>query len=347
MTLSDALKRDNNNLDLFRIILSYLVIIGHSTFINGNKSFWIDPISYLFPFTYSGAFAVKLFFVISGFVVANSLFSKQKPIEFIFSRFFRIVPALAFVLLTTYILIGPKVSTLNLHQYFSDTKGLFYICENLIFKTHQFLPGVFEHNLISKTVNGSLWTLSYEVKCYIALLIVYFLTNKHRKIGIITFLASTTIFTLLIIYSKLNWHQSNSEIYLLPFSFALGVTLATFAKQIKISGIIACLLILIYIIAHKSIYNEVILIIVASYTLLYLSSTKTLLKIKPRYDISYGVYLWGFIIQQCLYHYLGTIQTALHCIIALTLASIMGLISFIFIERPAIKLGKEVSAKFS
>jgi hypothetical protein len=94
-------------------------------------------------------------------------------------------------------------------------------------------------------------------------------------------------------------------------------------------------------------YNEAILIIASSYTILYLSSTKIFLKIKPRYDISYGVYLWGFIIQQCLYYYLGSIPTALHCIIAIVLASIMGLISYTCIERPAIKLGKRFSEKLN
>ena len=72
------------------------------------------------------------------------------------------------------------------------------------------------------------------------------------------------------------------------------------------------------------------------------SSNKFILKFKPRYDISYGIYLWGFLIQQTLYYYLGFTNAFFHLFIALLIATILALISFLFIEKPFIILGKKL-----
>ena len=62
MTITSFLNKENNNLDLIRIILASTVILGHTIAINGDTNYWLDPIGYFFPITYSGALAVKLFF---------------------------------------------------------------------------------------------------------------------------------------------------------------------------------------------------------------------------------------------------------------------------------------------
>src|SRR6187551_1901956 len=98
MKISNFLNKENNNLDLIRILLASTVILGHTIAINGQTSYWIDPINYFFPITYSGALAVKIFFFISGLVVTNSFLNKNSLTYFIISRIFRIMPALLFLL---------------------------------------------------------------------------------------------------------------------------------------------------------------------------------------------------------------------------------------------------------
>jgi peptidoglycan/LPS O-acetylase OafA/YrhL len=170
MRISDLLKRENNNLDLMRIILASMVIMGHAPFLNGNDGFWTDPVKYLFPFTYAGAVAVKLFFFISGLVVANSLIHKKSVTHFIISRSFRLMPALCFVLVITVFIFGPLVTTLPIKDYFSELHYFAYIRQNLVFKTFYFLPGVFDGNFYKLAVNGSLWSLRYEVAAYIVMI---------------------------------------------------------------------------------------------------------------------------------------------------------------------------------
>ncbi|EBO0298771.1 acyltransferase, partial [Salmonella enterica] len=76
MLLSSYLKRDNNNLDLVRIIAACMVIYGHAYAISPQVG-KDDIIHQLIGFDYSGSLAVKIFFFVSGLVVTNSFFSKR------------------------------------------------------------------------------------------------------------------------------------------------------------------------------------------------------------------------------------------------------------------------------
>jgi peptidoglycan/LPS O-acetylase OafA/YrhL len=170
--ISDYLRRENNNIDIIRLILSSMVIWGHTLALNGNSTYWIDPITYLFPFTYSGAVAVKIFFFISGLVVTNSLLKNGSPVQFIVSRFFRIWPSLLFCALITSLVIGPFLSSYASNYYFAGLDNFRYI-RNGFFLAGDTLPGVFTNNYRPSIVNGSLWTLPLEVNCYIILLALF------------------------------------------------------------------------------------------------------------------------------------------------------------------------------
>lgn len=133
MKISELLKRENNNLDLIRIILATTVIIGHAPAINGAPEKWVDFIGYFFNYTYSGSWAVKLFFFISGLVVTNSYLHKKNHVYFIISRIFRVLPLLFVVLLITFLVFGPIVSTVNFKEYFFNTQVYSYFFDNLNF----------------------------------------------------------------------------------------------------------------------------------------------------------------------------------------------------------------------
>ena len=155
MKVSYILNRENNNLDLIRIVLACMVILGHSPFLNGSSRFWFDPISLFFSYTYSGSFAVKMFFFISGLVVTNSLITQKSAIKFIIARIFRILPALFFVLLLTVLVFGSILTSHNLSSYFLDKKILSYFLDHLIFSNHSIdsLPGVFENNIFKNKID--------------------------------------------------------------------------------------------------------------------------------------------------------------------------------------------------
>ena len=331
-------------MDLIRIILASMVILGHTKWLNGPSAIWGDPTSFIFKFTYSGALAVKLFFFISGLVVTNSIFSQKKPLAFIIARIFRIVPALLFLLIITVFVFGPLLTNLKANEYFRNFSTYYYLYRNLIFNTDYVLPGVFRNNIFRETVNGSLWTLAAEVKCYIALL-GFFLIFKSEKL-IYWNILFVFIFINTIIPLKFSTYILDSDSGYLPLCFAFGSFFAVNSTRIYVNFEMVVGSFLIYFLFSETIYAYLILILASSIAVLYVSSIKMLLNFKPKYDISYGIYLWGFLVQQTLYSTIGHIYCGIHFITALIISMIFAFVSFIFIEKPSMKAGKYLSNKF-
>ena len=342
MKIASFLNKENNNLDLVRIILACAVIAGHSIFLNGDTKYWIDPIKFVFPVTYSGALAVKIFFFISGLVVANSYIKKESFLYFIIARIFRILPALLFLLLITVFIVGPIFTNISVSAYFLDMKNISYITDNMIFRTNYTLTEVFYKNYYKNAINGSLWSLHYEIRCYFFLMCLFLLFKNIRLIvfNIVFFvILIDNVLPSGIILSKLD---SNPEIYYLPISFAYGVFMAINQNKIVINFRIVSISFIIYYIVKDVKFSELFLILAFCNLIIFVSSRKWFLKLRPKYDISYGVYLWGFLIQQIIYAIVGRIYTGLHFLTATLISILIAYISFILIEKPCILLGKRV-----
>ncbi len=342
MKISELLFKQNNNFDLIRIILACLVIIGHSPVLNGLSGHWADPIGYFFPFTYSGSLSVKAFFFISGLVVTNSYLSKQNGVYFVISRIFRIIPALLFLLLITVFIFGPSLTTLSTIDYFSGLNSFSYIYNNLIFNTEYYLPGLFASNPYPHAVNGSLWSLKYEMGCYIFLLATFLLLGRFNKYYLnipIAFVIGDALLETPILFAFLG---INPDISLLPMSFAFGCLLAVNADKLVINLYVLLIAGIFLFLCKGGPYAQIVLMITFCLVITYISSRKSVVKLRPRYDISYGIYLWGFLIQQTIVHYTGTIYVGLHCLIALLISTALALVTNIFIEKPFIALGKKI-----
>ncbi|MDX1728900.1 MAG: acyltransferase family protein, partial [Pseudoalteromonas tetraodonis] len=183
----------NNNLSWIRLVLSTFVIIRHSYILVPTVGAH-DVLSDWVGFTNIGALAVKIFFFVSGLLVCNSLINNNSPVRFFVSRFFRIVPALFVLLLATVFIVGPLVTSLSLVDYFKSDEVFVYLYNNLNLFSHAYynLPGVFNNNAYPNAVNGSLWTLTYEVEMYsylLALSVVGLLKRKMLASIILGFVA--------------------------------------------------------------------------------------------------------------------------------------------------------------
>lgn len=88
-----------NNFDFLRLIFASLVIVTHSYALLGlveNDLFM--QISQVYPFSY---IAVRGFFVISGYLIFQSLIRSGSLISYFWNRFLRLFPALIVVLFLT------------------------------------------------------------------------------------------------------------------------------------------------------------------------------------------------------------------------------------------------------
>jgi peptidoglycan/LPS O-acetylase OafA/YrhL len=106
---------------------------------------------------------VPMFFALSGFLITGSA-SRLNLGNFLINRSLRIVPALAVDTCVCALIIGPLFTHLSLGGYFSGHQFLSYFL-NILGWVHYYLPGMFENHLNDK-VNGSLWTVPFEICCY-------------------------------------------------------------------------------------------------------------------------------------------------------------------------------------
>ena len=110
-----------------------------------------------------GSLAVTVFFIVSGYLITGSYVGRPNPLRFVWARALRLLPGLIVVVLALAFAVGPLLSTVPAREYFSSASLVRFVFINLSMANFWgYLPGVFEHNPY-RGVNGSLWTLHYEV----------------------------------------------------------------------------------------------------------------------------------------------------------------------------------------
>ena len=177
MTINDRMGGRDNHFNLIRFLAALAVLVTHSFALSSGKS-ENEPLWTTYGMTL-GSIAVDVFFVTSGFLVCNSLVSRQNLLEFAAARALRILPALWVVLAITVLLVGPSLTTLTLVDFARSHETWRYVIKNATMfggMAHT-LPGVFEHNAYPRAVNGSLWTMASEVRMYACLCICWWLAG--------------------------------------------------------------------------------------------------------------------------------------------------------------------------
>lgn len=152
----------HNNFDAIRIAAAFAVLYSHQFALTGR------PEPSFFGLHSWGGFAVIVFFVVSGFLVTSSWYNDPNVLRFSARRILRLWPALTVVTVLTAYGLGAWVTSLPLHEYWSSRATLDYL-NILRMRIYYVLPGVFEHNPYAMGVNGSLWTIPLEVRCYVVL----------------------------------------------------------------------------------------------------------------------------------------------------------------------------------
>jgi peptidoglycan/LPS O-acetylase OafA/YrhL len=153
-----------NSFDLMRVAAAMLVIFHHCFVLTGRAPPSLGAIKDL------GGLGVGVFFVISGYLVTASFERSASVGDYMVKRGLRIAPALIVVLLLTAFVLGPLVTTLSPAAYVVRPEPWLYVLRNtLLYPVTYTLPGVFEGNPFPGAVNGSLWTLRLEFTCYLGI----------------------------------------------------------------------------------------------------------------------------------------------------------------------------------
>jgi peptidoglycan/LPS O-acetylase OafA/YrhL len=343
ITLDSILRKSNNNFDLIRLTASLMVIFGHS-FELFDDSIYHDPIKAILITDSPGNLAVCIFFFLSGIFITSSFVTKKNHFSFVIRRVSRIWPGLIICTLITVFPIGVFLTSLTIKEYFTNRETWLFLINNLfLFNiTSRHLPGVFSTNHYPQGVNGSLWTLPLEVKCYCIVFFGGLLGLFTKRIYMLC------IFMIILLLVLTNHGQFLSFVGLNATLFFLAGSVCYMYKQfifidkrIGLAMIVVCFFIYSTPIFMPFFYVTLI------YIMLVLGASKTLIKIKLPGDYSYGIYIYGFVLQQVIAHFLPNISPYKSLIFTLPIIILMAILSWHFIENPSIKAGKKVDTKFN
>lgn len=149
-----------------RLIFAAMVIYSHAWFLVGPEE---EPYaSWLFNGAeFPGGIGIKCFFVLSGFLVLRSERRSRTTRSFLWKRGLRIYPGLWGCLLVTGLLF-PLVTAYVMKIGTPDWQDAFsYVGSNALHPRQQVgITGMFPDIYYPGDLNGSLWTLPYELGCY-------------------------------------------------------------------------------------------------------------------------------------------------------------------------------------
>src|SRR6266568_7806983 len=176
-----------NNFDALRLIAALSVVFSHSFLIaEGSEArepfVWITGNQCIL-----GLVGVFVFFVISGYLVTESYCRHPDPGRFAVRRMLRIYPGLVINVLICALLLGPVVSSLPPAAYLVNPElGQFLSMALSLDPGPLQLPGVlFADNSVGLLINGSLWTLRYEVMMYVMIVLLGMARLLHLRTAII------------------------------------------------------------------------------------------------------------------------------------------------------------------
>ena len=328
----------DNNLNLLRMLAASLVLISHSFFMpTGDGS--VEPLRVAFGFTL-GSLAVDIFFLISGFLVTQSLLVRQDLMQYTSARVLRIWPGLIVMLALTVFVMGPLLTSESLASYFHDKVTWKYLIKNaiLLYGINWSLPGVFAHNP-SAAVNGSLWTLPAEVSMYIGLAAIWgigLLANRVRpsiKVEAASkwlLLITVAVIGFVHLSQLLGRETIEKAAGRLPFMFCAGACAFLFRDVLPMSGRVCAALAIAFVLG---VMNEGLRFFAYNlclpYIVLYLAYGpdgffRSYNKVG---DYSYGMYIYAFPVQQVIVALMPNLKP-----LPMIGASLVGTFAFAFLS---------------
>lgn len=339
----------NNNINAIRFIAAAMVIYGHMGHLGGY------PVPQLFGEDIS-TIAVKVFFVLSGYLITQSYLHDGNIFRYGIRRVFRIFPGLIFVCFVTTFLICPFISTLGVRAYLVEPGTYLYFIKNSLMHITYGLPGVFADNIYPGAVNGSLWTLPVEFSLYIVLPLFVVLFKKLHilKPGLIFVSVALIVFEIVHVTFFPEWRfiiwgtNIFDGLALSPYFFVGAVfTFAGFQKRLSVQWAVLLAFITGVVMLNSYWKIETLLFLTLPYITLSLSfaSPAVFGRLFAVNDYSYGLYLWGFFVQQLLVHFIGggVMGILPYTLLCLAVSTVCAMVSWHLVEKPCNALGKRIT----
>lgn len=360
-----------NNFHLIRFVAASLVLYGHCYPLTGKGNYdYLTILSQgIFPTSHMG---VCIFFIVSGYLVSQSLLrstsvhfhlntkysfnqkiliQKNVVFDFLWKRILRIFPALIVVLILSVFLLGPICTSLSIREYIlsSETYQYFKLIKLYPFVQDK-LPRVFENNP-EKAVNGSLWTLPYEITMYLFLVFLQIINLFQKRNTLLSLFLFSLPFT---VYFYFNYqptklipilHISFSHMLEFGIFFMFGSLFFLFKDKIPLKFVYFIIMIFLWFglgLSHitSSVMIKIVSFMALPYIVLYLAQLKgSINNFSKLGDFSYGIYIYAYPVQQMIINFFGTnISIYKMFIYSFLIVLLLSILSWFLVEEKALKL---------
>ncbi len=247
------------------------------------------------------------------------------------------------------LVVGPSLTRYPIAQYFLQPATWTYVPSNLLLaKAQPTLPGVLDGFTYS-VLNGSLWTLAYEVACYFALLAAGLAGGLTRSRFAVTLSVCLAFGICLSQVPGADSKGFANKMLLLGPAFLAGSAAWVWRSSIPMSGFWAAFL---SVAAAFSLgaglpLAHLLFSVALAYVSIYLALVPAGLirRFNALGDCSYGVYIYAFPIQQALHYYMPHLTVLGMFLSALLITVALASLSWMYVEKPAIELGKRIAKK--
>lgn len=319
----------DNTFDLIRHIAALAVLISHHYALSGQQ----EPV--LQGYNSLGAIAVLAFFAISGFLITQSFLNTPSFSNYMAKRIARIFPALIACAFVMVYILGTAFSKQGGFGFAFSIEALTDFLKVSAFGRAD-IGDITSDFIFKDSFNGSLWTLKIEFGFYVALALALMVLRKAAMPLVMTlaFCVTTYLCTKwahpmapkLLVYSTVGIaFFVGSSLYFYRSAFS------SVKAKLLIGGLSAALVLV-------SLNTSLVMVLATIGVSLLVLSVGTLCKdriIKSRFDISYGMYLYGFPVQQLM---INTTDLGFYASMLATIAVVVVLatISWLLIEKPAL-----------
>jgi len=342
---------------VLRLTLASAVIVSHAYPLEGHESR-----EFMFRFSRGqvtlGDIAVCGFFVISGFLVTRSALTSSTW-RYAWKRFIRIFPGFWACLLVTAFVFAPLM-WLYEHGarggFFTHRDGpVSYLTRNAFTGIQQYgISGLLAGTPYGRQTgvgvfDGSLWTLVYEVACYVALAFGAATILKRRPRATVT-VAAAILFYSVDVVRQHTTHRVLSPPLIGPvfpywlvifgLCFALGALFEVFRTAIPVHVVLAAVAAVVLTVSLRSGDYFLVGLPALAYLLMWaaVSLPKATRRIGRRNDYSYGVYIYAFPVQMMLVELRIDGPFVVYCMEAFVLTGLLAFASWHLVEKRAMAL---------
>jgi peptidoglycan/LPS O-acetylase OafA/YrhL len=334
---------EGNSIGFLRFALASLVIVHHAYVLNGRNPPLLAATGGQVDL---GIIAVTGFFVLSGFLITRSA-ERTHPLRYVWHRMLRILPAFWVCLIVCAFVFGPIFwagdhGRLDGYLSIAERPPAGYVIDNAALYIHQTtIDTVLDTNPYPHTIDGSLWTLSYEF-------VWYLIAGMAAVLGILRRpWAALVVVGALAIVSLTAGSNGFGSIPLLGYAlisrfgvaFCIGILAWVWRDRIPLDDRFAAIAGVLLVASALTRTVPLVGVPALAYCLFWAARRLPLRRFDARVDLSYGLYIYAFPVQQLL-AMLGSrrLPTLVDIAFVLAITSALALISAIAIEQPALRL---------